>query len=307
LISDSPELDDKFVFVHLLKQQVDNEYINPTWVFYRLLFGGVVTKNSINVRSKKMGIINIFNGSKNKDEKWRFFIQLILLMDFYKWNEFSSGRETYISNKEIQSDVHKVFGDLISPGLYYSSLYSLISSELIFAESSGRYTDEDYIERIRKDKFIISMAGQYYLTDLIHVIEYFNYMKDDINWPFSKLPSQVQSAKRRISKEDYFISVVKCLHELTKLELECLSELKMYWAADIDLDEKLKYYRLHFSPFNTIGDTLLFTETIAQSFLNHIKYSLQEKYEGSRIEKEFNNLATTISSSKEVIDEYLNA
>lgn len=295
LMAQSEAFSDEFIVSALLKR----DKVLPTkqnsrkiWVFYHLLFGNKAGTYNRNDGALKAGLVNLYDSNGFDNNPWRYLIRLNILNFLYKVWIHLRDEKHYTKVSILHEKFLQTFGNLVSPTLFEDALLTLIQSELVFMGSCKRYKDEDdLLENVYSDSLIISPSGRFYLENLIHIVEYLYFMKDDILWYQDILPREMVLANRKHNRRKIFTVALEALYLFSKTEWDSLALLRAYWEGQDNGGDCLLRYREDFSPYGITPNLIItYHEMILNSFEEHIKSQLNGNYIGSPQENLINKI-----------------
>ena len=287
---------------YLLKEQlVSHVPRNRThgvslWNTYNLVFGsyrGSFQSNNDNARS---GIVNLFCTREDNHEPYTFFARMHILA---RLRDATTEAEN-IKMKKIEDEYRTVFGDNLSfSRVFGRALFRLVQSSLVCTRSCRRYkTFAEVQEHIDSDALYISEAGLYYLNVLINRIDYFFFMKDDIDWPSHFNLKDIEHVKVNMSRSRRHKSTLKSLYNLGLIEMNMLKEIQRQLKNSGDSSIVSTYVSLFSGKRIGKGNgDITFTYNMLIAYKEYLKWSRDDH------EKEFKNEYININTLFEEYDD----
>jgi hypothetical protein len=274
LMLDSVYFNDELLGNELLRQTSSQPFRRRIWILYSLLFGNYYGSFLSDDLYAKCGIVNLFCSSVGKGYPYTHFLRLHILtycLIAYKDDE------SFIKISDLYKAYSQIFGYAIDLTLTFNrAIFRLFQSGLLYSKKWKSYehfdtTDENIID----DSICISPAGKFYMQNMIHRIDYFYFMKDDVDW--------IKDYKFNIAEPDMsgiqkFKETLKALKLLMEIEYDVIEVV----ANDNSAGYRQKHpryknlineYRDLFSLYGNGANTVMFTRIMYASFLDHIKRS----------------------------------
>jgi hypothetical protein len=257
----------------------------PLWVTFNLIFG----VESGTFRSDKQiassGLINCFCTKDDKHEPYTFFIRAHILIRLKDATD--EGRSIRI--REIRDEYMRIFGNNFSfSRVFRRAFYRLVQAGLVNTMSCRRYqTTNEVSQHIETDAVFITEAGLYYLNWLMFRIDYFHFMKDDINWPDKYDIKCLKPVLVGMSRTKRHKFALKALGFLMEIELKMLEELQEQLNNPGDHRIAQEYVtKFSAQPISSGTNEVLITKLMLDEFLKYLQWSNNWKNYKERINAE---------------------
>jgi hypothetical protein len=247
----------------------------PLWQTFSLILGSYRGSFQSNDDVARSGIVNLFCTRDDKHEPYTFFVRVHILARLRDATTEASA----VSMKTVHEEYREIFGESLSfSRVFRRTLYRLVQAGLVVTKSCRRYQSvEEVREHIDDDAVFISEAGMYYLCWLLGRIDYFYFMKDDIDWPDKFSLSEIECAKVGAPRIDRYRNALQALKMLMKLEFEMLSEIQDHLRKPGDA-RVARTYVTFFSGKRTGkgGGDVLFTRNMADEYRAYLNWSFPD-------------------------------
>lgn len=228
------------------------------WIFFSLLFGNYRGTFKSNDTAGRAGIVNLFCTRDRNHHPYTFFVRLHVLSHLV-------GHETEeLALRGV--DIRKRYQEIFDYDPHFTSVVTrtlrrLYLAGLVHTTSCRRYQSEAvFAERIWEDSLFLSTAGQYSIQRLFKWLDYFWFMKDDIDWRDGE-DTGLEPASPRQDLERKVSTSLDALLVLANTEYQMLQALHHASAR-----RAWRIYLDDFSPFRLGAKTALFTEMMLNSF-----------------------------------------
>lgn len=274
LMVESDYFDDSLLGRELLLERTESykEKGQPLWIIFSLLFGNYNGSFLSNEIMADCGILNLFSTKDCKSDLLRHFIRLHLLSAFFSYDD---DKDVFFDVRTIYKDYCLIFGnDTQITEVFSRSINRLVQARLLisFKYNNSLRNKSKYLSlsEILEDKIAISTAGRYYLTKLIHRIDYLYFMKDDINWDDT---SDIVPASKELIRDNKIRNSLKALLKLVKNEYNLLEYIinvtNKQLFSEINL---IRMFTNKFSAYNhsSLHNTICYSRWIYESYKKYI-------------------------------------
>jgi hypothetical protein len=310
LMLKSQYFDDSLIIRELLTSMVGQEEKRkiPVWLVYSLLLGNYCGTFRTQDDIVRCGLVNIFSSKPPSDRPFRHFIRLHILT--YCYGDGSNGdKEEYYSVREMYKSYCRLFADdAFFTETFFKSMFRLLQANLLFSKEYQSYGSPEVAEKLLlDDEIALSSSGKFYISTLIHRIDYLFFVKDDVNWIGEPDFEHADKSTDRIRKWRYTLRALRLLmgYEYQMLQQIVRNEIENIQKAGKPLIKPI--YTTEFSPYriNSKTETVCFTRCIFRAFKDYIFSREGEENAENIFKKELESIRKLIKEHEDIENDFL--